>query len=145
MAVNPGVQMREQDFPLTPRECGWLLLAVTVFLALWEWKRKKTFKYYDALLMLLMGLAGCVLTVMIFSQHPATSINLQLLLFNPVHLFFLPAVLRRRRTTRYWVFLIVTTSLFLVGGVLQQYADGMYILALCLLIRFASNMINNKN
>lgn len=145
MAVNPGVQMREQDFPLTPRECGWLLLAVTIILALWEWKRKKTFKYYDALLMLLMGLAGCVLTVMIFSQHPATSVNLQLLLFNPVHLFFLPAVLRRSWTTRYWRFLIVTTCLFLVGGVLQQYAEGMYILALCLLIRFVSNMINDKN
>ena len=145
IAVKPGVQMREKDFPLSPRECACVLLAVTVILALWEWKRKKVFAWFDALLMLFMGLAGCVLTVMIFSQHPATSINLQLLLFNPVHLFFLPSVLRRSKSTRYWRFLIVTTCLFLAGGVFQEYAEGMYILALCLLIRFVSNIINDKS
>ena len=144
MAVSPGVQMREKDFLLTPTECACVLLAITVILSLWEWKRKKVFAWFDALLMLLMGLAGCVLTVMIFSQHPATSLNLQLLLLNPVHLFFMPSVLRRSKTTRYWMFLITTTCLFLAGGIFQEYAEGMYVLALCLLIRFVSNFINKR-
>ena len=145
IAVKAGVQMREKDFPLTPRECGFILLMVTVVLVLYEWKRKKVFAWFDAFLMLALGLAGCVLTVMIFSKHPATSTNLQLLLFNPVHLFFLPSILRRSKATRYWRFLMITTCLFLIGGFFQQYAEGMYFLALCLLLRFVSNIINDKN
>jgi hypothetical protein len=108
-----------------------------------EWKRRKTFKYWDATLMLLIGLAGCVLTVMIFSQHPATSLNLQLLLFNPIHLFYIPAVLRRRKT-RYWMLLLVMVVLLLLGSMLQHYAEGVIILALCLLLRFWIHHRNEK-
>ena len=78
--------------------------------------------------MLLVGLAGCVLFVMLFSQHPTTSTNLQLLLVNPVHLFYLPAVLRRRKT-HYWYVLLAMVCLFLIGGIFQHYAEGLLILA----------------
>ena len=143
MAVPPGVQVIEPDFPLTPFECACILAIISVMLFLIEWKRRKTFKYWDATLMLLIGLAGCVLTVMIFSQHPATSLNLQLLLFNPIHLFYIPAVLRRRKT-RYWMFLLVMVVLLLLGSMLQHYAEGVIILALCLLLRFWIHHRNEK-
>ena len=84
--------------------------------------------------MLVQGLAGCVLFVMIFSQHPTTSLNLQLLLLNPLPFFFIPAVLRRR-DTRWWRILAVMIVLFAIGGLFQHYAEGMMIVALCLLIR----------
>lgn len=143
MAVPPGVQVIEPDFPLTPFECACILAIISVMLFLIEWKRRKTFKYWDATLMLLIGLAGCVLTVMIFSQHPATSLNLQLLLFNPIHLFYIPAVLRRRKT-RYWILLLVMVILLLLGSMLQHYAEGVIILALCLLLRIWIHHRNEK-
>ena len=134
IALQSGVQIIGQDFPLTPTECACLLLILSVIIAMIEWKRRKTFKYWDALLMTVQGLAGCVLFVMIFSQHPTTSLNLQLLLLNPLPLFFIPAVLRRRKT-RWWTILLAMIILFAIGSLFQHYAEGMMILALSLLIR----------
>jgi len=134
IALQAGIQVIEEDFPLTPMECALILFAVSVGIALIEWKQKKRFNYWDALLMLVQGLAGCVLFVMIFSQHPTTSLNLQLLLLNPVPLFFIPAVLRQRKT-RWWTILTVMIVLFAIGSLFQHYAEGMLIVALSLLIR----------
>ena len=134
IALQPGVQVIEEDFPLTPMQCAWVLFIVSAGIALIEWKQKKRFRYWDVLLMLVQGLAGCVLFVMIFSQHPTTSLNLQLLLLNPLPLFFIPAVLRRRKT-RWWTILTVMIILFAIGSLFQHYAEGMLIVALSLLIR----------
>ena len=138
IALQSGVQIIEQDFPLTPTECACVLLILSIIIALMEWKRRKTFKYWDAILMTVQGLAGCVLFVMIFSQHPTTSLNLQLLLLNPLPLFFIPAVLRRRET-RWWTILAAMIVLFVIGRLFQHYAEGMMILALSLLIRIINH------
>ena len=134
IALQAGVQVIEEDFPLTPMQCAWVLFIVSAGITLIEWKQKKRFRYWDALLMLVQGMAGCVLFVMIFSQHPTTSLNLQLLLLNPLPLFFIPAVLRRRET-RWWTILAVMIVLFAIGSLFQHYAEGMLIVALSLLIR----------
>lgn len=138
IALQPGVQIIEEDFPLTPTQCAWLLFIVSLGIVLIEWKRRKTLKYWDALIMLVQGLAGCVLFVMIFSQHPTTSLNLQLLLLNPLPLFFIPAVLRCRKT-RWWTILPVMIVLFAIGRIFQVYAEGIMIVALSLLIRVIIN------
>lgn len=140
VAVPPGVQVVEPDFFLTPVAVGILLLVLSLSLAVIEWKRKKTFKCWDATLMTVTGLAGCILFVMLFSQHPATSTNLQLVLVNPVHLFFLPAVLRRRRTS-YWNVVVVMVVLLFVGSLFQSYATLTSFLALSLLIRYWIHLI----
>lgn len=134
MPVPPGVQIIEQDFPLTPTECAYILLAISLIILAWEWQRKKTCKYWDAFLMLIQGLTGCVLFVMLFSQHPTTSTNLQILLLNPMPLFFIAAVVRRRQTY-WWKMQSVLLALFLVGSIFQHYAEGMMIVASCLLLR----------
>ena len=85
--------------------------------------------------MTVTGLMGCMLFVMLFSQHPATTANLQVLLLNPVHLFFLPAVLRRRPTC-YWNVLLAMVVLLMIGGIWQSYASLTPFLALCLLLRY---------
>ena len=139
IALQAGVQVIEEDFPLTPSQCAWILFILSAGIALIEWKRKKRFKYWDALLMLVQGLAGCVLFVMIFSQHPTTSLNLQLLLLNPLPLFFISAVLRRRKS-RWWTILPVMMVLFAIGSLFQHYAEGMMIVALSLLIRVIINI-----
>ena len=138
IALQPGVQVIEDDFPLSPTECACLLLMLSIIIAIMEWKRRKTFKYWDALLMTIQGLAGCILFAMLFSQHPTTSINLQMFLINPLPLFFMPSVLRRRKTF-WWTVLTAMLVLFLIGSIFQHYAEGMLILALSLLIRVIIN------
>jgi len=138
IALPAGVQVIEEDFPLTPTQCAWILFVVSAGIAFIEWKKKKRFKYWDALLMLIQGITGCVLFIMIFSQHPTTSLNLQLLLLNPLPLFFIPSVLKARGT-RWWTILFVMIILFAIGRLFQVYAEGMMIVALSLLIRVIVN------
>ena len=100
-----------------------------------EWRRGRTFVWWDALLMLLTGLPGMLLLLMFFSEHPATSTNLQILLLNPVALLFIPSVLRRRRT-RWFTISLFCLIAFFVGGIWQDYAEGMELVALSLLLRY---------
>ena len=143
MAVSPGVQIIERDFIFSPIECAIMLLLLSFGIFFLEWRRKKTFKYWDVLLMTTQGLVGCLLFVMIFSQHPTTSLNLQILLLNPLPLFFIPAVIKRK-ARRWWTLEVVMIALFYVGAIWQHYAAGMEIVALCLLIRYWSNYRHAK-
>ena len=141
--VPSGVQIVKQDFPLTPTECAVILLVVSLLIFAYEWKKKLTLVWWDLLLMVLQGVMGIVLFVMIFSQHPTTSINLQILLFNPLPFIYIYKVYRRQKT-HYWNLLLTMTVLFLLGGIWQSYAEGLYIVALSLLLRFWSNIIHAK-
>ena len=132
--VLPGVQVIEQDFPLSPMECALILLALTVMIMLIEWKSGKRQVWFDVILMTIQGLAGCVLFVMLFSQHPTTSTNLQILLLNPLPLFFIPSVIRQN-VTRWQKILLTMIILYLIGSIFQHYAEGMIIVALSLLLR----------
>jgi hypothetical protein len=141
--VPSGVQIVEQDFPLTPTECAIILLIISLLVFAYEWKKRRTVKWWDILLMTMQGLMGLVLFVMIFSQHPTTSINLQILLFNPLPLFYIYNMYRRKKT-HYWNLLVCMVFLFYIGGIWQDYAEGLEIVALCLLIRYWSNLRNAK-
>lgn len=141
--VPSGVQIIEQDFPLTPTECAIILLIISLLVFAYEWKKRRTVKWWDILLMTMQGLMGLVLFVMIFSQHPTTSINLQILLFNPLPLFYIYNMYRRKKT-HYWNLLVCMVLLFYIGGIWQDYAEGLEIVALCLLIRYWSNLRNAK-
>lgn len=141
--VDPGVRFVEEEFPLTPTECFALLLAVTVGIAIIEYKRKRTFVVWDVVLMALTGLSGILLTVFFCSQHPTTSTNLLILLINPLPLFFIYKV-ARRRPTMYWKLSVLMIILFFLGFFVQVYAEGMLLLALSLLVRSIVNIKLNK-
>jgi len=143
IALPAGVQVIEEDFPLTPTGCALMLLGLSLLILVWEWRCKKTIAAWDVLLMLLQGLAGCVLFVMLFSQHPTTSTNLQLLLLNPLPLGFLYSVVRRRKSC-WWYLQVVLIGCFMAGCLIQDYAEGMLILALCLLSRSCIHLIIDK-
>ena len=134
MLVAPGVQLIERDWILTPTEVAILLLMLCIAIVWIEWRRKKRFRWWDVTLMLIQGLVGCVLTVMLFSQHPTTTLNLNYLLFNPLPFFFIPSVIKRK-TTVWRMVLITMLGLFAIGAIFQSYAEGMGIVALCLLTR----------
>ncbi len=138
IAVPAGVQIIEQGFPLSPISCSVIILIAGVIIFVIELLKKKIFVVWDVLLMITMSLIGIVLTLMLFSQHPTVSLNLQIILFNPIHLFFLWPVIRRRQT-RYWTISAILAILFLFGSLFQHYAEGIHVLALCLLMQCYAN------
>ncbi len=133
--VPAGQQTIKSGFPLSPTWCAVILLVVSLVIIVIEFKRKTIFVWWDALLMAAQGIVGIILVVMIFSQHPTTSLNLQLLLFNPIPLLYIYKVWKKRKT-HYWSILVAMAGLFYLGAVWQDYAKGMEIVALCLLLRF---------
>ena len=55
---------------ITPTHVGTALLVLIIILTLVEWRTKKLFYWVDAILMVACGLAGILLFLMLFSQHP---------------------------------------------------------------------------
>lgn len=121
------------DFPLSPSQCAYILLLVSIAIAYMEHRRKTTFKVWDTLLLTCDGLAGIIIVALFFSEHPTTSTNLQVLLMNPLPLFFLPSVLKGKIV--FWRIFAVLLILFFAGALIQDYAEGMEIVALCLSLR----------
>ena len=138
LAVDASLPATEGGFPLTPRQCAYILLLLSVAIAVVEARRRKTFMAWDIALFTCTSVAGIVVTALLFSEHPTTSTNLQALVLNPLPLFFLPSIAKRKPT--FWRIFAVLATLFLIGAMFQDYADGMVIVALCLLIRCAANL-----
>lgn len=139
IAVPAGVQIIESGFPLSPLACAAILLAVGLVIFFFEWRKKRVFVLWDVLLMIVTGTIGIVLTLMLFSQHPTVSLNLQIILCNPLPWLFLWPVIRGRET-RYWKITAILAVLFLIGSFFQCYAEGIHVLALCLLMQCYANM-----
>jgi hypothetical protein len=78
---------------------------------------------------------------MIFSQHPAVSLNFQILVFNPL-LFWLawPKCKVRWR----WEIILGCVVLFLLLGIVQSYAEGVICLGIALGCLAFSNMKTRK-
>lgn len=128
------------DWLLTmrPLACSWLLFAIVICVTLAEVKTKRLFWLFDSFLMLITGFAGIIIFIMLFSQHPTTSTNLQIILLNPIPLLYIRKVANNTKQHKYssfWKYAIVAILLFFIGGLFQDYAEGMNIMALSLLIR----------
>ena len=128
------------SFPISPTVCFAIFAAFTVALTVVELRRKSSYWLFDAIVMLADGICGTILLAMVFSQHPTVSLNLQILLLNPLSLVALfPTVkaMRNRRSNIWMKILSVCIILFLIGGFFQSYAEGMYFVALSLLLRYS--------
>ena len=134
MVVPAGVQIIQSGFPLSPLACAAILAVIGLVVFIAEWRLKRSFLLWDILLMLATGTIGIVLTLMIFSQHPTVSLNLQILLFNPLPWFFLWPVIKGRGRS-YWLATGILAALFFLGALVQTYAEGIWSLALCLLFQ----------
>ena len=141
--VPAGVQMVHNGFPLTPTQCGIILLVVGLVLFVIQWRMRRAFILWEGLLLLTSGIIGFMLFLMLFSQHPTVQLNLQILLFNPLHLIYLWPVIKGRQT-RYWMICAVMVALFLIGSLFQSYAEGLYTLALCLLLQSIHHLFTRK-
>ena len=125
---------------ITPFVAATGILVIVFLLSLAEWRRKKNFWWVDTTLLVLTGLPGLILLAMVFSQHPTVQINFQTLILNPLNLIFVWSVTKKMRQRRvHWYYSVwaglIVVSLFL--QIWQDYAEGMVILALSLLMRYA--------
>jgi len=134
IAVPAGVQIMKQGFPLSPLQTMIIFLGIGLVIFLIEWKKQIAFVIWDVLLMMITGIIGIGLFLMLFSQHPTVSLNLQFILLNPLPWFFLWAIIKGKKT-RYWHFTFALCILFLIGSLFQHYAEGIWSLALCLLLQ----------
>lgn len=150
IAVEGFKRPIEKEFPLTPLQCSITLLVVSLIIMVVEIATKKVVKVWDLLLMLTQGLSGILIVLLFVSQHPTTSTNLQILVLNPLPLFFIPAVMlagRKKRKggvyreSKYWSILFSLLILYLFGAFFQHYAEGMGIVALSLLTRCVTHRI----
>lgn len=76
----------------SPMVCLGAFALLTLVVAAIEHRRKRLVWAFDAVAMLLTGACGLILFAMIFSQHPTVSLNLQILLLNPLNFFMLYSV-----------------------------------------------------
>ncbi len=143
VAVEPGVQVSMSGFPLSPTACAVIVSGLALLLFAVQWRLRRTLLLWDILLLTFLSLVGLLLFVMLFSEHPTTTLNLQILLFNPLPLFFIHKVIRRRKTC-YWYVATVLLAFFLLGGFWQHYAEGVWSLALCLLLQIALHLRNGE-
>ncbi|MCF0203109.1 MAG: DUF4105 domain-containing protein [Bacteroidaceae bacterium] len=130
-----------QEFPLSPRECALLLLFVIVAATVYERMKGRNFWIMDAVLFGICGILGLVLFVMVFSEHPTVSLNLQILGFNPLIAFFLWRLLpelRRRKRPLFCKFYALCLLLSVCGMTVQDYAEGYILVVVAMLVRVLS-------
>lgn len=141
--LEGGEKEQVKEFPPRPMTCAIILLVITIIITTAEYLLHRQFIAYDILLMLSTGLAGIILFAMLFSQHPTVRVNLQLLILNPLPLLLMWRMIiktRRHKPDRQYMLWIVLIVIFLIGGAVQNYAEGMYVLALSLLIRSVARL-----
>lgn len=131
----------------TPLQCFLLLFILTAAATIYGIRRRTGLWGLDLFLFGTAGIAGCILAFLaIFSEHPTVSSNFLLLVFHPGQLFFLPYIIhcdRKGKKCWYLVLNLVILTLFIVlfPVIPQRFDFAVVPLALCLLIRSASNLI----
>lgn len=84
---------------ISPMAVALLVLTLTLLVTCRDWHRRSLSRWYDTLLFIAGGLAGCILFFLIcFSTHEATSPNINIVWLNP--LLLLLAVLPWFKKTR---------------------------------------------
>ena len=123
----------------SPRALAIVIAIIIIGVSLIEYFWNKNLWFTDAILMPVIGLTGMILFVMIFSKHPTVNINFQILILNPIALFMtIPMVMKQRKGMLTWWHKTYVLCLFLgiLCGLFQDYAEGIRILALSLLVRY---------
>ncbi len=136
--LKPQAQIVKDDFFLSPFDVSLILIAVFLTVGVNEYRHKKICWQFDAACMLISGLPGLILFTMIFSQHPCVSLNLLILILNPLTLFWLvPAVKHARKGEKYywWTLWEIMLLAGILGSFVQKEPWLTIILAFCLLSR----------
>jgi len=123
---------------ITPARFGWIMLIHALVLGLWGVWRRKRMALFFAPWFLVAGLVGCLLVFMtLFSEHPATSTNWNLLWLHPLHFIAFVSYFYKKEkrffTVYHWISLVFSLLVVLVWPFIPQAlnsADIPYILIL---------------
>lgn len=150
LVKNTEIIVKGNDFAIagktkvTPQFVFITLLLIIAAIVVAEFKTKKRFLWVDISLLLASGLAGLILFVMLFSEHPTTSTNLQIFILCPLNLYWAIYIIKNKRNERKlrkaWTFLSIMLCIGLSGRLIQVYAEGMPLLALSLLLKNCCNL-----
>lgn len=137
----------DTDFEITPLQAALILFIFIAAATIYGIKKRKSLWILDIALFSAAGIAGCVIAFLaLFSEHPAVSANYLLFAFHPLHLLCLPFFIykeRKGQRSRYHTLNCIVLTLFIaLFPLIPQRIDLAIVpLALCLLIRSASNLI----
>lgn len=142
-----AVDADESSFPFSPIACATFFLFLNVVIAFVQIVRKKIYWFWDLILYLSQGLAGCIIAFLFFfSIHPTVDSNWLILLFNPIPLFYLPFMVYndiKRKKDKWHVINSVYLTLFILILPLipQEINLSVLLLALGLLFNAVSHQI----
>ena len=147
LIVDALPEEEESGWMPTPFQCSLLLFILTAAATIYSIRKRTGLWGVDLILFGAAGIVGCVLAFLaLFSEHPAVSSNFLLLVFHPGQLLLLPYIIycvRKGKKCWYLTLNLVVLTLFMVLFPLipQRFDLAVVPLALCLLIRSASNLI----
>ena len=147
LVTIPEADKVQNDTPFTPFRCATFMFIVTTVLTIYEIRSRKSMWGFDLILFTAAGIAGCMLAFLAtFSEHPTVSPNYLLFLFQPLHLLLLPWFIKKvkkMQRSSYLVVLTIELLLFIVLWAIipQKFPLAVLPLALCLLVRSASNWL----
>ena len=142
-----AVDVADSSFPFSPIACATFFLFLNVVIAFVQIVRKKIYWFWDLILYLSQGLAGCIIAFLFFfSIHPTVDSNWLILLFNPIPLFYLPFMVYndiKRKKDKWHVINSVYLTLFILILPLipQEINLSVLLLALGLLFNAVSHQI----
>lgn len=147
---EPAVTFEPSKSAISPEVAGWIAIIVTLALTLFEWWRGKRLRLFDASLMLVQGLGGCVIFILFFfSTHSFVDSNWNILWLNPLPLIALPLLWAERKPfdtllRAYCIMEIVCIAgvVFVVNALNLQYIPlALTLMAQPLLIRAVWNLL----
>ena len=134
----------------TPLQCIAILALIVVIVFLIEIKKKKIILPFDILLLIIIGLAGIVMTVLAISDHPATFFNWQILILTPFALVAMPFVIKntKRNKSCWWdvyIGIAAVVTMLIAALKIQDIPMFSIVLAACLLTRCLVRIIIFSN
>lgn len=141
--LDAETEVAEPVFPLSPLSIALIFAVISLVMMLFSYRRQQVYWVWDLALMLTSGLMGIIFFVMIFSQHPCVSLNFILLFFNPLPLFFLYSIIKKKKII-WWKIWGVLIILGLFGSLFQEIPLPILIVASFLLLHCIVHLRINK-
>ena len=139
--LEPMNEDVDNEALFTPTLLFALLLLLITLITYVEYRNGKLFWVLDALLLLVQGVAGLLITFMVlFSVHPTVGSNMLVLLFNPLPLLLLPIfvynIIKGRKQNIMWMQTIMVAQFLILSPFIpQSIPPAIYMFAATLLIR----------
>lgn len=113
----------KEGFATKPLAVTIALLLLGTVITLWDYSRKRHYKTFDSVLMIVTGLTGIVVMfLMFFSSHPLVKSNLNLLWLNPLNIVYGVLIWIKDTKVRRMIFFYQMFNIILLVGALFAFA-----------------------